>query len=474
MLLYSTILNITSAMTKDAFIQLVIEWNQGSPHKDNVISDIKWNGEKNIRFGNEKLWLEIIEYRNKDIIAVRYEKVTEDGVIWDTDYIMNFKEMRMSIRLDRSYHEQAIVTNAEFSTPHFLSLLMHKGYLKSDGILEFSRDALPITEDNVSILTDVVLGNTRYQLPIVYVSKNIQNKDPLAVDKLCSRLKGIAHIFVQADRQTNSTIRKMCDSKNEYNGAVGIYYPNSVLGHKRCIAKSGNGKDLLNRVASFVLEFSILQKMDKLYTWQGVSNELLKDRLVSQRKERMEAEQDRDRAINEVEDVYASVDEELKVLQRQVEELTRSNEIQAYEIQSLREKISQIDVVPIIIQGEEQDMYPGEIKDIILSVVEDTLPQVKEGSRRKDVLKDILEANNYERLSDTRKSEVKRLFKGYTNMSATIRQELMELGFTISDDGKHYKIRLNDDTRYMVTISKTASDHKTGNNTAATICREML
>lgn len=74
--------------------------------------------------------------------------------------------------------------------------------------------------------------------------------------------------------------------------------------------------------------------MDKLYTWQGVSNELLKDRLVSQRKERMETEQDRDRAINEVEDVYASVDEELKVLQRQVEELTRSNEIQACEIAS--------------------------------------------------------------------------------------------------------------------------------------------
>ena len=81
-----------------------------------------------------------------------------------------------------------------------------------------------------------------------------------------------------------------------------------------------------------------------------------------------------------------------------------------------------------------------EIKDIILSVVENTLPQVKEGSSRGDVLKDILEANNYERLSDARKSGVKRLFKGYTNMSATIRQELMELGFTISDDGKHYKI----------------------------------
>ena len=130
MLLYSTLLNIKDTMTKEAFIELVIEWNQGSPHKENIISDMQWNGEKNIRFGSEKLWLEIIEYRNENIIATRYEKITDDGVIWDTDYIMNFNEMRMSIRLDRSYHEQAIVTNAEFSAPHFISLLMKRGYLE--------------------------------------------------------------------------------------------------------------------------------------------------------------------------------------------------------------------------------------------------------------------------------------------------------------------------------------------------------
>lgn len=50
MLLFSTLLEINESMTKDAFIKLVIEWNQGSPHKENVIADIKWNGERNIRY----------------------------------------------------------------------------------------------------------------------------------------------------------------------------------------------------------------------------------------------------------------------------------------------------------------------------------------------------------------------------------------------------------------------------------------
>ena len=51
MLLFSTILDIKESLTKNKFIQLVIAWNQQSPHLENVIQGIVWNGEKNIRFG---------------------------------------------------------------------------------------------------------------------------------------------------------------------------------------------------------------------------------------------------------------------------------------------------------------------------------------------------------------------------------------------------------------------------------------
>ena len=74
MLLFSTLLEINDTMTKDAFIQLVLEWNQGSPHAGNIIHGIDWHGERNVRYGGENLWLSIEEYRNQNIIAVRYEK----------------------------------------------------------------------------------------------------------------------------------------------------------------------------------------------------------------------------------------------------------------------------------------------------------------------------------------------------------------------------------------------------------------
>lgn len=115
MLLFSTLLDIDASLTKDEFIRLVIDWNMNTPHRENAIPDISWNGERNIRYGNESLWLDISEYRNGNIIAVRYEKVAADGIVWDTDFVMNFNEMQLAIMLDRSYKEDALASQFHFS-----------------------------------------------------------------------------------------------------------------------------------------------------------------------------------------------------------------------------------------------------------------------------------------------------------------------------------------------------------------------
>ena len=59
MLLFSTMLSITDKLTPDRFIELVIDWNNESKYQENIIPDIVWNGEHNIRFGilRSTVWL---------------------------------------------------------------------------------------------------------------------------------------------------------------------------------------------------------------------------------------------------------------------------------------------------------------------------------------------------------------------------------------------------------------------------------
>lgn len=498
MLLFSTVLDIEKTLTKDLFIKLVLEWNQGSPHESNVIKGINWNGERNIKYGDEKLWIDIEEYRNKNIIAVRYEKIEDDGAVWDTDYVMNFEDMKMSIRLDRSYLEEALIIDPKFSTPHFITLLIERGYVKKDGILEVLRKPLFIDNNNLQILSDIINGKATYRLPIVYISKTYYDENPVNVNLLAGKLKGVAHVLVQESNCTNNRLKIMCNENNEYYGAIGIYFPRQAMGHRCYLYRRVTGIDnyLLEKVIRVVIQDANSQMVEPLYTWQGVKNAILRDRLFCQKEERVQVEEERRKALHELlklkgnlnkmqqkameeakseaDKILDDFEEDMRKLQEQVEQLSRANDALTSENYGLRSKINSIDQVPVLFLGDEEEFYPGEIKEMILDSLDEILKSINSKTRRYDVIKDILKKNTYERIYVEREKTLKNLFKDYKNLSGVKKQVLKEMGFEITDDGKHYRLTYYGDDRYKTTIAKTGSDWREGKNIAATILKNMM
>lgn len=472
MLLYSTILDISPELTKDKFIQLVIDWNQKDQHEENIIRDLRWNGERNIRFGSGSLWLDIEECPAHNIIAVRYEKQQDNGAVWDTDYIMNFGEMKMAVRLDRSYTEDATMENLAFSTPHFLTLLMGKGYLRDDQDLPVTRDPHSITHDNLGILTGVISGERKYRLPVVYVSKTSLNADPLDCAMLGSRLKGAAHVLLQSDISLNPPIRNACGDRSEENGSVGIYYPNGL--HRRFIDREYDEYPdiLLEKVISVVFQYDNAQKIPQLYTWDGVANAIMREKWDSQKK--MAAEKARQKAEAEVQKYMGEFDQENERLRTRLNELTRANYSLQLENQAMMARLSAAPDTPLLVRGDEEDLYPGEIREMLLDAISEKLKDCPPKSRRYDVYSDVLQKNEYRHLTEKRKTAIKNLFKGYRTMTDPIRQELMNLGFTIRDKGKHYRLTYYGDNRYKTTVAKSASDHRGGKNDSAEISTNMF
>ena len=498
MLLFSTLLDINETMTKDAFIKLVLEWNQGSPHDNNIINGINWNGERNIRYGNENLWLDIEEYRNQNIIAVRYEKKEENGIVWDTDYIMNFNKMKMAVRLDRSFTEEALTIDPKFSTPHFITLLIEREYIKKDKDLPILRTPTLINEGNIDMLADIINGKSRYRLPIVSSSKTFYDEDPVNARILAGRLKGVAHVLVQESNSTNSRLRSLCDSQNEYYGAIGIYYANPAIGHRRYLYRASAGIDtfLLEKVIRVVIQNSNAQLVDTLYTWQGVNNALLRDRLFCQKEERATAEKERRKALYELLELKQNLDktqksmqkkalddakveadkildgfeEDMQNLRNEVERLTHENEKLAYENMGLRAKLDSNIAVPLLFMGNEDDFYQGEIKDFVLSAVKKELDNTETKTRKYDVLYDVMQANDYQAIGRQRAAEAKRLLSNYNGMTPRLKKGLEDIGF-IFDDSDHQKVKYYGDDRYTLIYASTPSDKGRGgkNNAAITI-----
>jgi hypothetical protein len=367
--------------------------------------------------------------------------------------------------------------------------LIERGYIKNDGELSVLQNPIFIDDNNLQLIVDVINGKSKYRLPVVYISKTFYDKDPVDVDRLARRLKGVAHVLVQKCNCSNMKLREQCSDKNEYYGAIGIYYPNQAVGHRRYLYRSSDGIDriLSERVIREVIQYGNRQMVDRLYTWAGVNNALLQDRLTSQEKERATAENERKLALYELLSLKADLDqkqesmkqqaledakteadkilddfeEDMRKLQEEVARLSNEVEKLEYENQGLRRKLDDNTSVPLLFMGDEDDFYQGEIKDLVLSTLIKGMEGIEQKTRRHDVLRDIIQVNDYQGSSEKRAAEVKHLLSNYTGMTPKLKHGLEAIGF-IFDESDHQKVKYYGDDRYTVIYASTPSDKGRG------------
>lgn len=447
MLLFSAMLDIEDTLTKDKFIGLIIEWNQTNLHFENIIPDLVWNGERNIRYGADGLWLCIREYAAKNIIAVRYESTADDGSLWDVDFVMSFAEMRLAVQVYRRNRDNSNPCVPEFFSPHFLTLLIKNRYIKKDGELPVSYEPIYIRENKLPILAAIIKGEKRFRLPVIYISKTLSNRDPFSASWLSRRLKGVAHVLVEEDKELDYPLSALCGGKNEFNGNVGIYYFDPEAEHKRFIyhKRVCLSRPMLDRIIRDVFRHTNSAEIDGIYTWQGVNNMMLADRLDALKQN----------ADEESGAVTLSKDEYGELL-KQTRELLKRNEALEAENRVLSAKTDMSDRVVLTVR-DENDFYEGEIKDAVLSALTEVLQTLPKGSRRSDLLKDILRNSGYERLGEKRKQRLEGLTENFDGATEPLLKELKELGFEIVKEGRRYKLTYFADERYCTSISGSSS-----------------
>lgn len=502
MLLYTTLLDIKGSLTKDRLIELILKSIPDIRNKGHILPAIKQNGQYDIISGDDRHWIRIKEYRKEGILAVRYENYGKNGIIWDLDIITNFREKKIAVRSDKCCFDIPEIVNRKHACPYLVQLLIEHGYLKKDGSLPVSGQPFFMDKGSLGIIKDLVNGKSKYKLPVIYVSKLFSNENPVNIRKMAQQLKGLAHVVVQKNCGSNHRLRDICDGKNEYAGAVGVYFPGPAAIHKRFPYETAGRRDghLCEKVIRLIWQYSISQKADPLYTWEGIENAVLKEKLDMQKKkyahseeklgnallELLELKENMDKekksmrqtalenAKNEADKILDGFEDNMKNLQEQVSRLSRANDILTCENHGLKAKLETAGKRPLLYLGSEKEFYPGEIKEMVLDAVEDQLKGMSQNTRRSDVLCDILAANAHEHIREKKITQMKNLLKDYKEMSSTVRQELQDLGFTITEEGKHYRVTYYDDERYKTTMAKTGSDRREGRNICLYLLKNMM
>lgn len=470
--------------TKDIFVKTIYEWNNTQSRDNNIIPLGEWNGDYDLEFTHNNLSLESFYYRNKDIIAVKHtKKGYSDGSIWNTYFIMNFKTMSITIQLDRTYIDGKL-GDPSFSSPHFVSILIDKGYVCDDtNDLPILYSPTKINETNYNLLLEVI-NNSRnnhtfkYKLPIVYVSKNKDNKDPLDIGALSKSLRGIAHIFVEENKTLNQTLSLKTNNQYEYNGTIGVYLPDGSIKKIYNISSSSKNKDkennnLITDVCKYVYQYANSQNLDMLDTWEGVRYSLLTDRFV-----------DKKAKYTDEKDYIELLEKENEALKQENTELLNENAVLKMEnakkpwIYSESNNKAALTGEPVLYYGEESDYVEDEIKEIILDALnkeyENVYSQQPPQTRRAEVLKDIIDNNDYQEAVSKKAKEIKQILKGFTSLTNHKKEQLRKLGFEISQEGNHHKIYYYANSDNYVSIACTPSDSGAGENVARQIKRRLL
>ena len=209
----------------------------------------------------------------------------------------------------------------------------------------------------------------------------------------------------------------------------------------------------------------------------------LKIRSLEDRVEELQRELDAVRRdyihIHEADDLLAGTDEEIRKVKEQNTALRK-------EIEQLRAENERLSAMPedstsltLLTHGSEKELFPGEIRDIVLSTLISALDRVlpSQGkSRRTDVIRDIISANHYEGILQSRAENLKKVMVGYRYLDKTTQTFLESIGCAVAQKtGKHHKMTYYGDPRYTVTLPASGSDGaREGRNLAQDITTAFL
>ena len=126
--------------------------------------------------------------------------------------------------------------------------------------------------------------------------------------------------------------------------------------------------------------------------------------------------------------------------------------------------------VPLIVEGQERDLYKGEQKDFIISLITATMQNFGKTTRTRAICESLLEANRATGNREHVQQTIANTLRNYAGMTNSVISELNSVGLDVEKDGKnHYAIRFNGDNRYTYNIAATPSDPRCGVNSIADI-----
>ena len=445
------------------FLQAVVRWISGSPHTGlsaGILRNLPQKDEARVENGNEEVQSLVASSPDVDLAGIRYSR-HDKGLDWLTTIVFSrtSSDAWVGIRVEcESQHAAARLPKAK--KPVVVRTVLESLGGAADGPLPIRDAAHILANTDIDLAAKLIRGDAGCRLPIVYVSARFQGGHILDVDRLAADLSGMAHIVVEPNRPFSFRLQLEVDSENVYGGTIGIYWPEG--GGRRAFFLGGDyptPSRLAGAIEDEVRAALLNRRPSARCTWAYVRETASRQAIQSLRAS----------GSKEIDDYVKTFDQEIEAKNQRLEEAEREIERLRNELRVHEARAGGASGGPLRL-GPERDFYPNEVLGILLEAIKDAVSRVPNDSRRQHVLTSILDANRLqENPLESRREQLKKLLRGMRTIDGKLRRELEDMGFSISEDGKHFKLVFQGDDRYIFTLPKSGSDWRGGLNAASDI-----
>ncbi|WP_329867104.1 hypothetical protein [Stenotrophomonas hibiscicola] len=463
MLSFATDFPVAFGTAAADFLAVVRKWIVGSPHAELNSEDLcilETPGRGSVERGRAKLDCLLFKELGSESAAIRY--VIQDGNIqWMTmaAYSKAESDVWVSVRTScESMHASVMLPPAK--KPILVQLLINELARGDDAGLVLG-NPIWLSNSDVSLATDLILGRAKNRMPVVYVSSSFSGGRAVSVQQLGWKLTGVAHLVVEPSRAFSNRLRNETGSENVFGGSIGIYWPD------------GGGRPSQFRRS----DYSSGRELEDAIDWE------VRTALVNRRPLERCTFSTIDSAISRVEidllkklgdkgfDEYAAhFDVELQAKQEALDLAEREISRLKSEVKDRARARSPVSGITFA-TGVEQDFYDGEILDFVLQALKDSLDRIPEGTRKRHVIEAIIAANAISGGAAGGREKLKEVMRGYRSLDRRTRQALEEIGFSVDHFGKHPRVVFQDDERYAYVLPSSGSDHRGGLNAATAMAK---
>lgn len=398
--------------------------------------------------------------------GLRYVQAEYEGLVWSTELVGAHDGQRflVSVRVDCEARA-AVPRLPDPKKPYIVRLVLEQLGGGADGDLDVSHMPLLLEPADMDLAVRAMRGGLGNSLPVVYVSAANRSTHLVSPSHAAREWGGLAHVFVEPDRAFSFRLRQEVTGKNAYGGAIGIYLPDGA-GRRFLLPSERLGSpELAEREVFNDLRIALTHRRpSRICTWSH-----LQQLIARARYERVKQEGSEDLA-----EYAALADADIKELKAELQESEDENRRLQSENRRLNALVSDDDAGGVLAGGSEQDLFSGERLGVVLDALRDRRTRLDEDSRPAHVIDDFIANNEHEHVSEGLRRDIQDLLKDYRSMTPRVRGQLEDLGFEVSDDGKHLKLTFLGDPRYTFVASKTGSEYRGGRNLVSQINRKLF